>query len=70
MPSTPDPDVEAHAALEATTEGFCHVARPEPASLVFIACSKCAAVISLAESVRNLSGHPVCMDCGLLSLLG
>jgi len=53
---------------DVTVLDFCFVPRSDPATLVFVACSECGAVVNLAESVRNLYGSPTCWDCGVLSL--
>ena len=68
MPKTTnESDVAAHPADGAVESGRI---RRDPASLVFIACAECASVISLAASVRSVSGRLVCWNCGLLSLRG
>ncbi len=69
MPATPN----EHELMDETEDDVLHalsIARPNPASVVFIACTACAAVLSLAESVRSLDGSLVCWDCGIRSLCG
>jgi hypothetical protein len=66
MPASPDPPDLTSASD--TAASFCFADRPNPAALIYIACTECSAVISLAESVRSVLGAPVCWDCGVLSL--
>ena len=68
MKPTPNGSEAVEVQEDVERGGFCFVARPDPATLVFIACSQCAVVLSLADTVRSTSGHPVCWDCGVLSL--
>jgi hypothetical protein len=67
QPKEPENVVEVDGE---TRLGFCSLERPDPASLVFIACAACARVVSLADSVSSVTGRRVCWDCGLLSLGG
>lgn len=69
MPATPN-EHEIAGETESYVVSALSVERSNPASLVFIACAECTAVLSLAESVRSFTGAPVCWDCGLLSLRG
>jgi hypothetical protein len=48
--------------------GFCSPERPDPGTLVFIACAECGSVVTLADSVTSVTAQRVCWGCALLSL--
>ena len=64
---TSRPDVDESPDSE---ERPSSAASRDPASLVFIACRRCGEAVTLANAVRDVSGRPVCWNCGLSSLEG